>query len=286
MTLALLLALKLAVGLLIFAIGLGATVQDLTYLWRRPGLMIRSLAAMYVIVPAIAFAMVKVLALAPAVSAALLVLAVSGGAPLLPRKLSGFGDDAYVFSLTVTSSLLAVVLAPTWVALLSRHFHVSTELSPAVVAAAIAKSFLLPLVVGMVVRVAWFKDRGDRVADRLIRVGGLAMTIAGVLLLVLHWDILPKMGWRAMSTLIALMLAALATGHLLGGPEEDGRTALGIACATRHVGVAVLVAVSFPGPRTAVLIAAYVVAAAVVSIPYLGWRRRVAGRRVLRAVPA
>jgi hypothetical protein len=89
-----------------------------------------------------------------------------------------------------------------------------------------------------------------------------------------------------MSTLSALMLAALATGHLLGGPEEDGRTALGIACATRHVGVAVLVAVSFPGPRTAVLIAAYVVAAAVVSIPYLGWRRRVAGRRVLRAVPA
>ena len=35
----------------------------------------------------------------------------------------------------------------------------------------------------------------------------------------------------------------------------------------RHVGIAVLVATSFPGPRTAVLIAAYVVASAAVSIP-------------------
>ena len=286
MTLVLLLTLKLAVGLLIFAIGLGSTLQDLTYLWRRPGLMIRSLLAMYIIVPAIAFAMVKVLDLPPAVTAALLVLAVSAGAPLLPRKLSSFGDDAYVFSLTVTSSLLAVVLVPTWVALLSRHFHVSTELPPAVVAAAIAKSFLLPLAIGMIVRAAWLKDRGDRIADRLIRLGGLAMTIAGVLLLVLHWDILPKMGWRAMSTLVALMLAALVTGHLLGGPEEDGRTALGIACATRHVGVAVLVATSFPGPQTSVLIAAYVVAAAAVSIPYLRWRRRVALRHELGAAAA
>lgn len=283
MTLVLLLTLKLAVGLLIFAIGLGSTLQDLTYLWGRPGLMIRSLVAMYIIVPAIAFAMVKVLDLPLAVSAALLVLAVSAGAPLLPRTLSSFGDDAYVFSLTVTSSLLAVVVVPTWVALLSRHFHVSTELSPAVVAAAIAKSFLLPLAVGMTVRAAWLKDRGDRIADRLIKLGGLGMTIAGVLLLVLHWDILPQMGWRAMSTLIALMLAALVTGHLPGRAGGDGRTALGIACATRHVGVAVLVATSFPGPQTAVLIAAYVVAAAVVSLPYLRWRRRVALRHELGA---
>ena len=115
MTFALLVTLKLAVVLLIFAIGLGATLQDLTYLWRRPGLMARSLLAMYVIVPAIAFAMVKA-STSRRPCGGLLVLAVSAGAPLLPRKLSSFGDDAFVFSLTVTSSLLAVVLVPTWVA--------------------------------------------------------------------------------------------------------------------------------------------------------------------------
>ena len=46
-----------------------------------------------------------------------------------------------------------------------------------------------------------------------------------------------------------------------------------IAFATRHIGIAVLVAASVPGSRTAVLVAAYIVTAAVVSIPYLRWRR-------------
>ena len=51
------------------------------------------------------------------------------------------------------------------------------------------------------------------------------------------------------------------------GPECQGG-------ATRHIGVAVIVATAFCGPRTVVLLAAYVVASAVVSIPYLQWRRR------------
>jgi hypothetical protein len=34
------------------------------------------------------------------------------------------------------------------------------------------------------------------------------------------------------------------------------------------------VATTFPGPKTATLIAAYVVGSALVSIPYLRWRRR------------
>jgi BASS family bile acid:Na+ symporter len=278
MTWALLLTLKLAVSVVIFAIGLGSTLEDLTHLWRRPRLLLRSLVAMYVLVPALAVGMVTVLDLPPAVSAALLVLAVSAGAPLLPRKLSQFGSDAYVFSLVVTSSLLAIVLVPAWVAVLARHFHVDTELQAAVVATAIAKSFLLPLAVGMIVRALFLKDTGEQVADRLIAIGGLAMTAAGIILLVLHWEVLARLGWTSMLTLVALMMAALLVGHVLGGPDPGGRTALAIACATRHVGIAVLVATSFPGPGTAVLIAAYVVAAAVVSIPYLRWRRRVESR--------
>jgi hypothetical protein len=71
-----------------------------------------------------------------------------------------------------------------------------------------------------------------------------------------------------------MTLAALVVGHVLGGPAEEDRTALAIACATRHVGIAMVVAASVPGPRTAVLVAAYLLAAAVVSIPYLRWRRR------------
>ena len=152
MTETLLILLKIAVGTLIFAIGMGSTLADVTYLWRRPGLLLRSFLAMYVLVPLAAFLLVKTLPLTVGIKAALLVFAVSAGAPLLLRKLRAFGDDAYVFSLVVTSSLLAIVIVPAWIAVLAGHFGVPTEVPPSVVAAAIAKAFLIPLAAGMALR--------------------------------------------------------------------------------------------------------------------------------------
>ena len=272
MTEGLLLLLKVSVGLLILAIGMGSTFSDLAYLWRRPGLLVRSLLAMYVLVPLAAFVLVSLLPLAPGIKAALLVLAVSAGAPLLPKKLGAFESDAYVFSLVVTSSLLAIVVVPAWVALLSRHFDVAAELSPMTVAMAIAKAFLLPLAVGMALRALW-PSFASRWSETLLGTAGIVLMACGVLLLISHYELLLLTHWLGFVALVALMLAALAIGHLLGGPTADDRTALAIACATRHIGIALLVATAFPGPRTAVLIAVYVAASAAVSIPYLKWRR-------------
>jgi BASS family bile acid:Na+ symporter len=273
MTEALLLLVKVSVGVLILAIGMGSTFADLTYLWRRPALLLRSLLAMYVLVPLAAFLLVKALPLAAGVEAALLVLAVSAGAPLLPRKLQRFGSDAYVFSLVVTSSLLAIVIVPAWIALLARHFAVSTELSPADVATVIAKAFLLPLAIGMVLR-AVAPQLSERIADRVLEIAGGLLILAGLALLATHWQLFTEVRWQGMAALVALMLIALAIGHIVGGPQPDDRTALAIACATRHVGIAIVVATAFRGPRTIVMLAAYVVASALASIPYLQWRRR------------
>lgn len=275
MTEGLLLMLKVSVGLLILAIGMGSTFSDLAYLWRRPGLLVRSLLAMYVLVPLAALVLVTLLPLAPGIKAALLVLAVSAGAPLLPKKLGAFESDAYVFSLVVTSSLLAIVLVPTWVALLSRHFGVATELPPKVVAMAIAKAFLLPLAAGMAFRALW-PSLASRWSDTLLGTAGIVLMGCGVLLLLSHYELLLLTHWLGFVALVVLMLTALAIGHLLGGPTADDRTALAIACATRHIGIALLVATAFPGLKTAVLIAVYVVASAAVSIPYLRWRRTTA----------
>lgn len=272
MTSVLLMTLKVAVGLLIFGIGLGSTIDDLAYLPRRPRLLFKSLLAMYVLVPAAAVLLVRLWPLPRAVAAALLVLAVSAGAPLLPRKLAGFGCEAYSFSLVVLSSLLAIVLVPTWIALLGRAFEVTTDIPPASIARVIGMTFLPPLVIGVIVR-ALMGHRAEAIADRVMIVAGGALTASAVLLLATHWELLLGIRWVGMSALIVLLATALLIGHLMGGPDPGDRTALAMACATRHVGIAVLVATSFPGPRTATLIAAYIVAAVAVSFPYLRWRR-------------
>lgn len=283
MTDILLASLKLAVVVLIFAIGLGSTLADLLYLWRRPALLARSLFAMVVLVPAVAVLLVSLLPLTAGVKAALLVLAVSAGAPLLPRKLGAVGGGGgYVFSLVVTSSLLAIVLVPAWIGLVGRHLGVETELDPVVVAGVIAKSFLLPLALGFCLRIA-IPTRADRWADRLMAAAGVVLSVAALTLLVLHWDIFTGVHWQGYAALGALLVAALAIGHALGGPEPADRTALAIACATRHVGLAVLVASAFPGPKTTVLIGSYIVASAIVTIPYLRSRK---ARAATRATPS
>ena len=275
MTPVLLIAIKVSVAVLILAIGLGATFQDLLYLWRRPRLLLRALLAMYVLVPAAAFLLVKVWPLPPGVKAALLVLAVSAGAPLLPRKLGKLGGSTFTVSLVVATSLVAIVVVPIWIGLLARHFNVALELSPVAVAWMIVKAFLLPLAVGMALGAA-APAFTARYANQLAAIAGIALTVGALALLALHWDIFLAVSWDGLASLLVLMLIAMAIGHVLGGPEPSDRTALAVACATRHIGIAAIVASMLPGPRTIVILAVYVLASTLVALPYLRWRRSVA----------
>jgi BASS family bile acid:Na+ symporter len=77
-----------------------------------------------------------------------------------------------------------------------------------------------------------------------------------------------------LTALVVITLIWLAVGHLLGGPDEDDRTVLAFATASRHPGVAMAVA-SLTGESLApigVLLAVVVSELAVV--PYKRWRKR------------
>mgnify|MGYP001821143640 FL=1 len=109
----LLFILKTSIATLILAIGMTAVTDDIVYLWRRPVLLVKSIIAMYVVMPAVAVLMAYVLDLPVRTELALVILAICAGAPLLPRKLIKFGGDpSYVLSLIVSTSLLAIVTVP------------------------------------------------------------------------------------------------------------------------------------------------------------------------------
>ncbi len=277
-TLALLLVLQTATTVLIFGIGLESTPGDALHLLRHPGQLLRALLAMYVAVPLVALAVVELLPLAPPVAGAILVLAASSGAPLLPRKMLGVGDAAHVFSLVVLTSLLAIVVVPAWMALLPAVFDRLPPIPPEKTAILIARSFFLPLVVGMVLR-RFAPAFGRRVGPPLVAGAGFVLVVGALALLAVNYDTLLEVRWRGVAALAAFMIVALAIGHAFGGPDPDRRTGLAVACALRHIGVAVLVATSLPGPKTATILAVYVVTSTAVSVPYVAWRRHQAQRR-------
>jgi len=207
-------------------------------------------------------------------TAYLLLALKASGAPLLPRKLMRLGNEEYVFSLVVISSLLAIVTVPVWLAVLEPQFTRLDTVEPARVAVVLGKSFLLPLLLGMAAR--WLLlDASDRVSDALLKSVGIVFSACALTLLATHWQLIAAIFGLPLLALGGFTLAALCVGHLMGGPDPNDRTGIAVTCATRHVGVAMVIAAATPGPRTVVLIVAYMLASALVIIPYMKWRGRV-----------
>jgi bile acid:Na+ symporter, BASS family len=273
MTPALIVILKLAVSGMIFAVGLGSRPADVVAILRQPGLLARSLFAIYVAVPAVVVAGAWLLPLPDGFRVGLLVLAASGGAPLLPSRLTALGNQTYVFGLVAISALVAIVVVPLWLQLLGPLFNNTRVLTSWQIARVLAVSFLLPLAAGMAIGWIW-KERSAAWSKSILSAMGLLLAASALLLMALNLGVLLAAGWLALATLVLFSVAALAVGHLMGGPAPADRAALAVICATRHLGILALLAASVPGPRTLVLMLAYVLAAMLVTVPYVAWMRR------------
>jgi BASS family bile acid:Na+ symporter len=266
--------LKVAIAVLLLAIGMSSSLDDLSYLWRRPWLLVKSITAMYVLVPALAVLMVTTLDLPRGTGAALVVLAVCAGAPLLPRRLMNAElDSDFVFSLAVTTSFLAIVTVPISLRWLDRYLSFEAVGEPSAIARLIVVSFVAPLAVGMVVRVL-APELTERVGDRLLRIAGIVVLGCTLILLVRGRGLLLDLGWVSFGAFVVFVVSSLAVGHLLGGPTAIGRTSLALASGSRHAGLALLIGANARSTRPLTLLAGYLVASTLVSIAYLTWRRR------------
>jgi bile acid:Na+ symporter, BASS family len=226
--------------------------------------------------PLVAILMARLLDLPWQTELALVVLAICAGAPLLPKKLLKFGGDpSYVFSLIVTTSLLAIVTVPLSLNLLSRHFSAAGQfdIDASEVARLILASFLVPLGLGMLLRLV-APGVADRISDPLMKIAGAIMALLALVVLAYGLPQLAEIGWRSVAAFALFALAALAAGHALGGPDPGNRTSLAVATASRHIGLALLVAASVKGPHALARVTAYLLGSAIVSVPYLRWRSK------------
>jgi BASS family bile acid:Na+ symporter len=271
------LLLNLGIGGLVFALGLNAQPADVAFLWRRPGLLLRSLVAMDVVVPAAAVLLVLVLQPPRLATIGILAMAVAPGAPFFPQKgLKLGGRLPYLYSLLVAVAILAAVTIPVSLAILGAIFSSAKEgwIAPGQIARVVVLMLLLPLGLGMAVR-RWLPGLADRLAKPLALAANVLVVAIFLLILVHVFPAIWAVGGRAFAVMALVTAAALAGGHLLGGPEPEDRTALAIASSLRHPGLALLIArVDFPGEKVGAVVLAYLVVAGLASIPYTVWQKR------------
>jgi bile acid:Na+ symporter, BASS family len=266
-----LLLIKASLFALVVSLGMTSSWRDATWLLRSPGLLLRSVLSMQVLVPLIAVLLAAKLPLHPGVKIAIVLLSLSPVPPALPGKqMKVGGNRPYAVSLLVVSAVLAIAVIPASLRLLSDVTTYTLGIAPMAVAQLVATSILIPLAVGLLVS-SFAPEFGRRVSPIAAKIG-MACLVIGVIPPIVA--MLPAMkaliGDGTLAVCAVLCLAALLIGHALGGPDRGDRTVLALSSAMRHPAMAIALAkANFSHePLIVPAILLYLIVAVVVRLPY------------------
>ncbi|MCE1246248.1 MAG: Na+-dependent transporter [Firmicutes bacterium] len=274
-------SLQISIFLTVFAVGFTTQWHDVLYLLKKPGLLLKSVLSMNIIMPVVALIAALSFHLNPAVVFTMIVFAVSPVPPMLPKKVvNAEGDNSYTIALLVSAAVLSVVFAPLSMYLLGLCLGKHSVVQPSTIAQIVTTTILAPLFLGMIFRhfLPGFVERTSGIISRTAPI----LMLAGLIPILISSipGIISLMGNGTLIAFTGFVLAGLTAGHLLGGPEHHNRTVLAVSTILRHPGVAISIAgTNFPDKKLAIAaIMLYMVVNAIVSMPYIVWQRKRAGK--------
>jgi BASS family bile acid:Na+ symporter len=269
-----------------FGIGVGVTTAELRRVWQSPGPMLRGLFSVLVAVPVLAVVIARAFDLSRAAEIGIVLMAISPGAPVaLRRSLAAGAHAAFAPGLQISVALLAVASMPLWIAALNEFYAGQARIDPRDVMRQVFIAQLLPLGVGIALR-HFGATLAARIEPAVRRAGTVLLIVAVVLVLAELWRPLYEAGAATIAAMVLTTAAALAAGHLLGGPAPTTRTAVAITSAARNPGLALLVAtVNAAPPAIIATVLAYVLVSLLTITPYAAWRHRAARRAAAYGSP-
>lgn len=209
----------------------------------------------FILVPAVAVALVQGFALPGATAAGMLLLAAAPFAPVVPVfvKLAR-GDLALAAGLTAIFPLFAAFLTPLVCDLVLPGITgtpVAIHFDPLRVFGTLSTTVTLPILGGMLLR-----HRLPRLAARLLRPLEIVAETTGALslLYISYVEVGPILatGWQPLLAMVLAGEISFLLGLGCGGPDPSARQTIAFGTANRNIALALLVAVdSFSG--TAVL---------------------------------
>jgi BASS family bile acid:Na+ symporter len=249
--------------------------EQLAFFKRRPWLMLRSLAAVLVLVPVGCLAIILVLKPSPAVGVGLAILASSPAAPFqLMNTAKRGGSRAYLGAMHLSLALLALVTVPAWLDLFSIVLGFRADISLTVLSRMVGAMILLPVGAGILVR-TYLPAIAGRIAPVLAKVAELVIYVLLIPILVMTSATVLEMPLWSFVVMAVFILANLAIGHLLGPSDPSERTALAMETAARNIGLAMTIGVlNFSQQKTLAVFIPYVFLFVIISTVYLKWRAR------------
>jgi BASS family bile acid:Na+ symporter len=280
------LVLRASVIAMVFAIGLGVSPGDLLGLLRRPGLLVRSLVSIFLVMLVAAVAVAAIANLRRPIEIVIVALALAPIPPLLPRKeTKAGGESAYVYGLLVAAALFAIVWIPLAITLVARIAAAPLSARLSGVVTIVVVLIVAPLVAGALVH-RYAPAFADRIRTTVSRLATLVLLAGLALILFRTWrTMLDLIGNGTLLAFAGFVLVGLVSGQLLGGPRAQDRSVLALATASRHPGIALYLATTnFPQEKAIpAAVVLYLLVSALLALPYVAWRRRRGAVKLLEA---
>lgn len=255
---------------LVLTVGLKSSPGDLVYVLRRPKLFLKAMLAVEIIPPLAAALLVWLLPIDPLVKAGILLMAISPVPPLVPGQELGVGGrKEFAYGLYVAMVLLSILVVPLAFGLASRVFGEGKTIPFSLIAMTVLTGVIVPLGVGTAInRLA--PRFAQRAGPWVYKISMVLVLLAFVPIIVAAWPaIVALVGNGTMLAMVVLVVATLAGGHLLGGPEPIDRMTLAVASSVRHPGLAMLLAnASFQDKRVSAAVLLYLLVGLVVGTVY------------------
>ena len=240
------------------AMGLGLSIGEIVAPLKNVGRVVLGLIANFVVMPAVALGLAKVLRLDPQFGTGLLLLGVAAGAPFLPKLVQvAKGDVPFSVGLMVLLMVVTVGYLPFVLPMLLPGVSVN----PMGIAKSLVVLMLIPLAISLVVRAqaAGFAQRVKPVFDKLSSLSLIALI--SLITIANFRNVLGVFGTRAILAALLFLAAGLGAGWILGGSGREGRTVMALGASQRNIAAALVVAgSSFEDPKVTVMVVVVAIA--------------------------
>lgn len=279
--------LPLALGTIMLSLGLGLTLADFRRVAVQPKAFTVGVSCQLLLIPVVAYALIAIFGFSGELALGVMILSFCPGGPS-SNILTKFarGDLALAIAMTATTSLIAIVTVPLLVSLSAGHFMGldAPDINVRALGLTMFAITAVPVAIGMTIRglapgiAAWLEP----VLDRLALILFIVIVIGAI---AANWSLLTAnlalLGPLLVILNIILLFAGLGLAHFFRLSQGQA-TAIAIEAGIQNatLGIAIgslIVERAMALPPFSLPSALYGVTMYAVSIPFVMWRRRLAG---------
>ena len=244
--------------------GLGLRVAEIIAPLRNVPRVLLALIANFVVMPAVAIGLARLLGLEESMGIGLLLLGAASGAPFLP-KLAQIARGNLPFA--VGLMVLLMVITVGYLPLVLPQLLPGVAVNPAEIAKSLVLLMLLPLGAALAVN-AYRPALAAKLKPGLDKVSNFGlMAVIGLLTLFNIKSVLAVFGTGGILAGLLFLAVGLGVGWLFGGSSRENRAVLGLGTSQRNIAAALVVAGSFPDPNVVVMVVVVAIVGLFVLMP-------------------